>query len=160
MQLDMVEDESRAMANALRPELRLEMASAPAALVQSESLAAPAGVTQAATQVASRAAPQAPAAAPASALAVPLRLPEEVTQYQVRAHDYVIQCAAFSRADYANLLRARLQSLGAVTITDYAAPRDRAYVVRIPGIATVAAADALLAQARTAGATDARIVVD
>ncbi len=159
VRLEVLEDESRRMAAALRPESTLDVARAPRPDVQVENLAAPDGARQSATQAAVRSDHTPEVQAPAAA-AVPLRLPEAVTQFPVRPHDFTIECAAFSRADYANLLRGQLQSLGAVTVTDYAAPRDRAYIVRIPGIATAAAADALLQQARSAGATDARIVVE
>ena len=50
---------------------------------------------------------------------------------------------------------------GGLTNTNYKVEAGgRAYVVRIPGIATAAAADAMLQQARSSGATDARIVVE
>jgi rare lipoprotein A len=57
-------------------------------------------------------------------------------------------------------MRNQLASLGAVTTTSYTAPRDRAYVVQIGPLPDVASADATLARARRAGATDARIIVD
>ena len=160
--LELLADESRALAAALRPDAVLAMHSAPTGAVQSEALAPPAGATRAARQVAApTAAAPVPTAVPTPATAPPpQRLAETVTQSPRRAFSLAIDCAAFSRSDYASLLRARLQSLGATTTTDYAAPRDRAYVVRIPGIPSAAEADRLLQLARNAGATDARIVID
>jgi cell division protein FtsN len=72
----------------------------------------------------------------------------------------MIECGDFSRPEYAEILRARLARLGARTVTDYNAPRDRAYIVRIGPLTDVASADAILVRALQAGATDARIVVE
>lgn len=159
--LELLGDDSRRMAAALHTDAQLPIQAAPTGAVQAESLAAPTGAARAATEVGARRAAAADVAAPpADAAASVTRLPETVTQAPPRAHRLAIECASFSRSDYADLLRARLQALGAVTVTDYSAPRDRAYIVRIPGIAAAAAADRLLQQAIAAGATDARIVVD
>ena len=71
-----------------------------------------------------------------------------------------IDCGDFAQLQYAEVMRARLSQLGARTTTSYDAPRDRAYMVRIGPLPTVAAAEAMRRRAVTAGATDARIVVE
>jgi rare lipoprotein A len=164
VRLQVQEAESRAMASALRPDApALSVATAAPGTVQTESLAPPPGVAQSGIKR-SISTPQAAAPTPASLSApaspVPLRLPEAVRQVAVRPTTLMIECGGFSRPEYAEILRARLARLGARAVTDYNAPRDRAYMVRIGPLTDVASADATLARALQAGATDARIVVE
>jgi rare lipoprotein A len=165
VRLQVQEAESRAMASALRPDApALAVATAAPGVVQTESLAPPSGVAQSGIKQSNdaRRAASVPAVAPISGAAapVPLRLPETVRQVAVRPTTLMIECGDFSRPEYAEILRARLARLGARTVTDYNAPRDRAYIVRIGPLTDVASADAILVRALQAGATDARIVVE
>jgi rare lipoprotein A len=162
VRVEVQEAESRAMASALRADApMLDVATASTATVQTETLAPPPGAMQASQIRQAAASPipheTAPGAAPPP---VPLRLPEAVRQVAMRPSALMIDCGGFSRPEYAEMLRAKLAGLGAVTTTSYNAPRDRAYMVRIGPLANVAAADAMLARALRAGATDARIVVE
>ena len=162
VRMEVQEAESRAMASALRADAPvLNVATASTATVQTETLAPPPGAAQAGhvRQAAASPLPRqtAPGAPPPP---VPLRLPEAVRQVAVRPSVLMIDCGGFSRPEYADMLRAKLAGLGAVTTTSYNAPRERAYMVRIGPLRNVAAADAMLARALRAGATDARIVVE
>ncbi|HEY2131959.1 MAG TPA: RlpA-like double-psi beta-barrel domain-containing protein [Acetobacteraceae bacterium] len=161
VRLEVQEAESRAMANALRADAPvLNVATASTATVQTETLAPPPGATQAIhmRQAASSPIPhETPPSVPPPP--VPLRLPEAVRQVAVRPSVLMIDCGGFSRPEYAEILRAKLAGLGAITTTSYDAPRERAYVVRIGPLSNVAAADTMLARALRVGATDARIVV-
>jgi rare lipoprotein A len=160
VRVQVLEAESRQMADELRPEgPHLAVATQPALGVQSENLASPAGISSA--PVAKIAAPiTQPVVASAPPAAVPLRLPEAVTQGPAHPGRLLIDCGGFASPEPADLLRARLAALGAYATTDYYAPRDRAYMVRIGPLASVAAADAMLRRALAAGATDARIIVE
>jgi rare lipoprotein A len=162
VRFEVLDSESRAMADALRSEApKLNIATVADGPVRSETLAPPPGIVQ---STRGRVAPPGPSpivVRPAAATAeVPLRLPETVTQVAPRPVTLMIECGSFSSARYADLMRNQLASLGAVTTTSYTAPRDRAYVVQIGPLPDVASADATLARARRAGATDARIIVD
>jgi rare lipoprotein A len=154
-----LEGESRqAIANFVPEGAKIAVAAAPTGSVQTESLTPPAGATQSAGAHAPaatkpNAAPGPPADAP------PLRLPEAVTAVPVRPTVLLIDCGDFSRLEYAEALRVRLAQLGASTTTRYDAPRDRAFMVRIGPLPSVAAAEAMRRRARAAGAVDARIVV-
>lgn len=162
VRFEVIESESRAMADALRSEApRLDIATVADGPVHAESLAPPPGTSQ---STRGRVAPPGPAPIAArpvvAAGPVPLRLPEAVTQGAPQPVTLMITCGSFSSQRYANLLRDQLAWLGAVTTTSYTAPRDRAYIVQIGPLPDVATADTTLAQARRAGATDARIIVD
>ncbi len=161
VRLEVVEDASRRMAAELREDApNLRLATVPSGTVQAESLAPPPGAAQAGRVRQAATVPVATAAPVAADPAVPLRLPEAVTQVWVAPGQLMIDCGGFSRPDYADILRQRLASLGARTTTSYNAPRDRAYMVRIGPLPSVAAAEAMQLRAMQAGATDARIVVE
>jgi rare lipoprotein A len=87
-------------------------------------------------------------------------LPEEVRQVPPRPGALFVDLGAFSGLTYANLMAARMVSLGARVTTNYNAPRDRAYIVRVGPLATVAEADRMLTRAQGAGVNDAAIVVE
>lgn len=162
VRLAVQETESRAMAAGLQGDApALAVATAGTAAVQSESLAPPPGAAQAGAL--RRAAPGKRAIGapmPPAPQPVPLRLPEAMRQMAVHPVALVIDCGGFGQPEYADILRARLARLGARTTTRYNAPRDHAYMVRIGPLPNLAAADAMLARARRAGATDARIAVE
>lgn len=137
----------------------LKVAAAPAGTVQSEQLAPPPGLKQEAPQPL-RPVPQPRAAAVAGAAtpAVPLRLPEQVWQVPPHPGGLYVELGTFGRLEYAELLRRRMAPLGAQTTTDYYAPRDRAFRVRVGPLPSVAAADAVLNRALAAGVANARII--
>ncbi len=160
LRLQVQEAESRQLASSLQgngPDLNL--ATAPAGDIKMESLAPPGGATAGRAR-ALPAAPRPVAAADAPAAPpVPLRLPEQVFQGPAMPRRLFIDVGAFSQTQYARLLAARLAALGAEVVTDYNAPRDRAYQVRLGPFGGVAEADAALDRARAAGVTDGRIIV-
>jgi rare lipoprotein A len=140
----------------------LAIHSAPPGMVKAEVLAPPPGAGQSGgvRQAAALPVPAARAAAgPAAVAEVPLRLPERVWLTSPRPGSLVIEAGAFSAPAYANLLRERLTAFGARVATDYNAPRDRAFMVRIGPLPTVQAADATL-QRVLALVPDARIMVE
>jgi rare lipoprotein A len=138
----------------------LAVQTAPAGAVQTESLAPPPGMHQAAqVQTAATAPVPVESDVRGAAAEVPLRLPEQVWLTQPRPGQLSIECGAFSRPDYANVQRNRLVAFGARVTTDYYAPRDRAFIVRTGTFPTVAAAEAALRRILPQ-VPDARIVVE
>ena len=155
------EPESRRMAGEIRQDLPvMAVAAAPTGKIQAESLAPPTGAIQSARvqSAAVAAAPRASSAGP-DPEAVPLRLPEQTWQTAARPGQLAIECGSFSRPEYANVQRARLATLGARIVTDYYAPRDRAFIVRLGPFPSIAAAEAALRRALPM-VPDARIVVE
>ena len=161
LRVQVLEAESRALAarmDSSGPHVAVQ--AAPLADVASESLAPPPGASQSGHIRAAPAGPAATAAAPVPAAAdIPLRLPEQVLQYPPHPGTLFVEAGTFSRPTYADVLRARLARLGAQTVTDYNAPRDRAYAVRIGPLASVAEAEAMLARTLGSGVASARIVI-
>jgi cell division protein FtsN len=86
-------------------------------------------------------------------------LPEQVSAGPASPGRLFIDADTFSQQQYARILAGRLSELGAEVVTDYAAPRDRAYLVRLGPFGSVAESDAALDRARRAGVLDGRIVV-
>ena len=173
VRVEMLQDESRRLAFTLqnrepaRPAARapsaeapkLAIAAAPRGGVQAEALAAPSGVAQSGRQVPVAAAPVVAATVVAQA-DVPLRLPEEIRMVSARPGLLAVECGAFGRPEYAEVLRRRIAQLGPRVTTDYNAPRDAAFLVRLGPFATTAQAEAALRRALAAGVPDARIVVE
>jgi rare lipoprotein A len=160
VRVQILDGDSRTLALSLQTDApHAAVATAPTGDVQSQSLAPPPGAhLGAGAQVAAM--PHATAPTGQAAAAVPLRLPEAVTVVPVRQTSLAIDCGDFSDQRAAEVLRARLQQLGARTTTSYGAQRDAAFGVRIGPLASVAAAEAMRRRATAAGATDARIVVE
>jgi rare lipoprotein A len=161
VRIQVQEAESRQMAGAVRTdEPKLAVNLAPAGGVQSESLAPPPGVAQAArVQHAATGPAVQPSAAPAAVADVPLRLPEQVWQTAPNPGQLAIECGSFSRLEYATVQRNRLASMGAHVSTDYYAPRDKAFIVRLGPFPSIAAAEAALRRALPL-VPDARIVIE
>ena len=161
VRMEVMEAESRRMASDARPETpALAVKTAPSGAVQAESLAPPPGSAQAGRVQQAAAGPIIQAGPKLSgADAVPLRLPEAVTQVQPRPGKLAIECGGFSQPDHANTQRERLARLGAYITTDYYAPRDRAFIVRLGPYGDVAAAEAAMRRALPL-VPDARIVVE
>lgn len=166
VRVQLLEAESRQLAASLAPAMPLPVATAPVATVQAESLAPPAGAApsarlrMAAAGLSVPVAALSPAAAGAAPEGVPLRLPEQVWQMAPSPGSLFVECGSFARLEYAAIMQRRLAALGARVSTDYNAPRDAAYRVRIGPLRDTAAADAALDHALRAGVSDARIVVD
>lgn len=138
----------------------VQVAVVPTGSVQKEDLPPPPG---AAPQRPARPLPTGPqpkAAAVTASAPVLLRLPEQVTRVPPRPGGLYVEAGTFGRAQYAEILRARLASLGAQVSTRYDAPRDRAYRVRIGPLANPAVADVVLERTARAGVADARIVAE
>ncbi len=161
VRIQLQEAESRRLAGEVRQDpAPIAVTAAPSTKIQAETLAPPTGAAQSARvqTAAVRPAPMASNAGPDPA-AVPLRLPEEYWQTTPRPGSLAVECGSFSRPDYANVQRNRLAALGAHVTTDYYAPRDRAFIVRLGPFADVAAAEAALRRALPM-VPDARIVVE
>lgn len=87
-------------------------------------------------------------------------LPEQVHYVPVQPSQIYIQAGAFTMGPNAFRMKAMLDKLGPVTVTGVVVNGLNVYRVRLGPIATVDRADQLLAQARAAGATAAKIVVN
>ena len=161
VRVQFMEAESRQLASAMATAAPLQVAVAPRSTVAEESLAPPAGAVQSNR---GRVAPIGPsvAAAPAGAApaGVPLRLPEQVWQGAPAPGALYVECGTFARQEYAAIMQNTLAGLGARVSTDYNAPRDAAWRVRIGPLRDTAEADATLDRALRAGVSDARIIVD
>lgn len=160
VRLQVQEGESRQLAAEMAGDgPKLDLSTAPRAAIGSEQLAPPPGVGVSGR---GRVAPSGPVVAGTrqAAVVVPQRLPEELRQVPPRPGSLYVDLGAFSGLTYANLMAARMASLGARVTTNYNAPRDRAYIVRVGPLATVAEADRMLERALGAGVNDAAIVVE
>ena len=87
-------------------------------------------------------------------------LPNLVLLYPVKPTHIYVQAGAFSQGDNANRMKAKLAGLGAVSITGARVNGIDVYRVRLGPLGTVDEADQLLPRAVSAGAIDAKIVVD
>lgn len=152
------EGPSTALREQLQGGPRLQLAAAPRSAVASEQLAPPPGVAQSARgrSAGSTMPATQTAAAPDR---VPDRLPETVTRGPAQPGTLSIRAGSFGQASYANQVVARLQGLGA-RVEPQREGRTARYEVRIGPYPDIQAADAALDQARRAGVTDARIVVE
>lgn len=162
VRIQVLEAESRQLARELSGAEgpALAVAAAPQSELKTETLAPPPGVQQEAARPLAAGPQPKPASAAASLAKIPLRLPEQVSRVPARPGALYVELAAFSRMEYAELLRQRLIELGAQTFSNYGAPRDRAFLVRVGPLATVAEADAVLGRTLQAGLQEARIVVE
>lgn len=161
VRVELMEAESHQVAGGQVQEAHLEVSTAPQGGVQTETLAPPPGATASGR---GHIAPAGPAVLPSQvggkAPDVPLRLPEQVLQGSPAPGALYVELGSFARAEYASLMAARLVALGAQVSTDYNAPRESAFRVRIGPLRDTASADATLDRALRDGVSDARIVVD
>ena len=128
--------------------------------VTTERLPVPHGVQVARTDL-PLPAPHPPLAAPEPPPPlVPPPLPEQVTKVPVRPTNIYIQAGAFTRADNANRLKAKLANLGNVRVSGSYVNGANFYRVRIGPLGSVDEADRLLDRVVGSGVPDARIVVD
>jgi rare lipoprotein A len=161
VRVQLMEADSRQLAAAMTTVAPLSVATAPRGTVAAENLAPPTGAAQSDRGRVAAAGPSVAAvqegAAPAG---VPLRLPEQVWQGAPAPGALYVECGTFARQEYATIMERELAGLGARVSTDYNAPRDAAWRVRIGPLRDTAEADAALDRALRAGVSDARIVVD
>jgi rare lipoprotein A len=132
----------------------------PEAPVQAQALATPPGVRVA--QAAVPLPPPQPTHPPPDmprTYAMP-PLPATVTMVAVRPTSIYIQAGAFTQADNALRLKAKLTSLGNVNVTDARVNGANLYRVRIGPVGSVDEADRLLERVVGSGVPEARIVVD
>jgi rare lipoprotein A len=157
----LMEAESRQLAATMATVAPLQVAAAPRGTVAEESLAAPTGAAQSGRGRTAAHGPAAPAAQEGPAApAVPLRLPEQVWQASAAPGALYVECGTFARREYADIMQRQLAGLGARVSTDYGAPREAAWRVRIGPLRDTAEADAALDRALRDGVSDARIIVD
>ncbi len=83
-----------------------------------------------------------------------------VRQVAVTASDFFVQAGAFTAYHNANRLRARLSSLGQVSVTEITTGGRLFYRVRVGPLKTVGDADAMLERLRLNGYEDSRIMID
>ena len=83
-----------------------------------------------------------------------------VRQVAVTASDFFVQAGAFTEYHNANRLRARLASLGQVSVTEITTGGRIFYRVRVGPLKTVGDADAMLERLRVNGFEESRIVID
>jgi len=160
LRLQVQEAESRQLAASLQGDGPfLALGTGATGDIKTETLAPPSGVSAGRVRALPPVSRPAAAADAPAAPPVPLRLPEQVFQGPAMPGQLFIDVGAFSQTQYARLLAGRLAALGAQVVTDYNAPRDRAYQVRLGPFGGVAEADAALDRARAAGVTDGRIIV-
>jgi rare lipoprotein A len=154
VRLDVLPQESHALADALPGAPKLELTAAPVGAVQQTELPAPGGVV--AAPAAAPEPPQSAAAAPATVVA---SLPESVTQGTPDPGRLFIELGTFQNHQYAEIQRARVARLGA-TIFSTRQGRQQAHRVMIGPFGSVRQADMALDQVLRTGVTDARIVVE
>jgi rare lipoprotein A len=132
----------------------------PVAPVATERLPAPPGVAVAKTDLPlPTPRPVQPTPEPPAVLAPPA-LPAQVTTVAVRPTSIYVQAGAFSQAENALRLKAKLTQLGNVKVTDATVNGAYLYRVRIGPIPSVDEADRLLERVVDSGVPEARIVVD
>ncbi len=132
------------------PSLRIE--AAPAGAVTAEALPPPGGGS------AGPARSIGGATADVAGPPVPDRLPERVQMTYANPGQLVLACGVFGRFSYAHVVASRLSGLGADVVRSRDG-RQTVYTVQAGPFATIAQADAALAQALSAGVIDARIRV-
>ncbi len=132
----------------------------PLAPVAAQALATPLGVRVAKGDLPLPPPPKpqpAPALAPAGP---PPALPEQVALLPFRPTSIYVQAGAFSKAENAQRLKAKLSNLGNVRVTDTKLNGSDLFRVRIGPIPSVNDADQLLDRVVGSGFPEARIVVD
>jgi len=163
VRVKVVEAESRQMAGAIAgPEAApLPVAAAPTGDVKAESLPPPPGIKVASARpLASGPTPRATAAPTQAADTVPLRLPEQVSRVPAHPGALYVELATFSRQAAADVMSRRFAGLGAQTTTNYDAPRDSAFAVRIGPLPDVATADGVVTRLLAAGVAAPTILVE
>ena len=134
-----------------------QVTAAPKGGVQAESLAPPPGAASTGGRTAAPARAVLSASKPSAALE---KVDGSVRQVSPHFATLAVECGSFGKPEYGDILRARLAQYGARLETDYNAPRDRAYFVRVGHFNTAADADAMLDRLLRAGIAGAHVVVE
>lgn len=132
---------------------KLQIATAPSAAITAESLPPIGGGKAGPARVIGGVVPEATGAL------VPDRLPERITSTYANPGALYLECGSFGRFTYANVVAARLSRLGADVVRSRDG-RQTVFAVRAGPFATIAQADAALAEALRAGVVDAHISVE
>jgi rare lipoprotein A len=166
VRVQVIEDESRALAGKIGPDVPADQprlaAAAPRSSVSAEALAPPPGAN---------ARPGASAPLPASPAASPRTSPfhdrsgqelatQDVTTVAVNPTNIYVQVGSFSRHDNAARLSERMKSVGKAQIQTGYVDGKTVYRVRLGPLASVEDADRLLDSVVAIGQQDARVVVD
>lgn len=168
VRVQVMADESRALALQLKGGDAPPIAAAPSVALQAETLAPPKGVKQEAPSKAKSGKPVPPPPSAPSEAAVASSPAEEdqrlVSQTPVqvapKATQIYIQAGAFSRYDNANRVSTALSGVWPATISQVHTKAGPFFRVRLGPLATVSDADALLEKVISSGYPDARVVVD
>lgn len=167
VRVQVMADESRALALQLKGGEAPPIAAAPSVAMQSESLAPPKGVKQEAQKKHSGK-PVPPPAAPPTETAVAATPAQEdqrladqtVEQVAPHATQIYIQAGAFTRYDNANRVSSALSGVWPAQISQTHSKGQAFFRVRLGPLNSVADADALLEKVIASGYPDAHVVVD
>jgi rare lipoprotein A len=168
VRVQIMADESRALALQLKSGDAPPIAAAPSVALQAETLAPPKGVKQEAPGKAKSGKPVAPPPSGPAETAVASTPAEEdqrlaaQTPQQVapKATQIYIQAGAFTRYDNANRVSSALSGVWPATISQVHTKGGPFFRVRLGPLASVSDADALLEKVISSGYPDARVVVD
>jgi len=168
VRVQIMADESRALALQLKSGDTPPIAPAPSVVLQAETLAPPKGVKQEATPKTKSGKPVPPPTSAPTDAAVASSPAEEdqrlVSQTPVqvapKSTQIYIQAGAFTRYDNANRVSTALSGVWPAQISQTHAKSGTFFRVRLGPLATVADADALLEKVIASGYPDARVVVD
>jgi rare lipoprotein A len=168
VRVQVMADESRALALQLKSGDAPPIAAAPSVALQAETLAPPKGVKQEApgkTKSGKPAAPPPSAPAETAVAATPAEEDQRLaaqTPQQVapKATQIYIQAGAFTRYDNANRVSSALSGVWPATISQVHTKAGPFFRVRLGPLASVSDADSLLEKVISSGYPDARVVVD
>jgi len=162
VRVQVLADESKAIADAMRtyggPSQTSESIVASAQSPNTPSLSP--GTPSVEVMPLEPAAPQARLAATPQTLSVVHPVPEYVQLPVSGSNQIYIQAGAFTNVDNAKRLSHNLSKIGQTKVADALVKGVQYYRVRVGPIANVAEADKLLKRVMTAGADNARIIVD
>lgn len=165
VRVQIMPEESRAIAGKVRQPDEPQVAAAPRAAVTSESLPSPNGKeaprnTPLPTAKVGSGGGMAQRQAESLARAERVLASQEVTAVPVVPTNIFVQAGSFSRYDNAMRLQARLSAIGRPQVQQVNMKGQSMYRVRLGPVATVEEADRLLDAVVAAGQQDARVIVD
>lgn len=163
VQFEVLQSESRAAAEAIQGgnPIKLDVATAPRARVEQETLAPPPGIRAVSFGNAMAPGPVLAGGDPEPAGIAPIvqRLPETVTRVALAPGVLRVRLGSFGRAEFAKMQMARLGGLGA-QVERIRNGRTVDYRVTLGPYPRVSDADLALARVIAVGITDGRIVID
>jgi rare lipoprotein A len=168
VRVQIMADESRALALQLKGGDAPPIAAAPSVAMQAETLAPPKGRKEEAPKTQTgKPLPTAPSSAPVGTAVAATPADEDqrlasqtVEQLAPHTTQIYIQAGAFSRYDNANRVSSALSGVGPAAISQVKAKGGSFFRVRLGPLASVSDADALLEKVIASGYPDARVVVD